>query len=98
VDNHTLAASGPGTVVLDLGPGVGALVLHAMAAEEGREIDISPVGGGARTHSAVRERRMPGGSVYCAVYPSVPAGDYTVWLTPPVVVSVVAGTVTEFRR
>jgi hypothetical protein len=32
------------------------------------------------------------------VYPSVPAGDYTVWLTPPVVVSVVAGTVTEFRR
>ena len=58
MDNHTIAASGPGTVVLDLGPGVGALVLHATAAEEGREIDISPVGGGARTHSAVRERRM----------------------------------------
>jgi len=98
VDNHTLAASGPGTVVLDLGPGVGALVLHATAAEVGDEIDISPVGGGARTHSAVRERQMPGGSVYCAVYPSVPAGDYTVWLTSPVAVSVVGGTVTEIRR
>ena len=41
---------------------------------------------------------MPGRSVYCAVYPSLPAGDYTVWLTPPVVVSVVGGAVTELRR
>ena len=98
MDDHSLAASGPGSVVLDLGPGIGALVLHATAAEKGHEIDISPVGGGARTHSAVRERRMRGGSVYCAVYPSVPAGDYTVWLTPPVVVSVVEGTVTEIHR
>ena len=96
--DHTLEASGPGSVVLDIGPGLGALVLYAHASEHGREIDISPVGGGARTHSAVRERRMPGGSVYCAVYPSVPAGDYTVWLTPPVVVSVVSGTVTDLRR
>lgn len=98
MDNHSLAASGPGSVVLDLGPGVGALVLHATAAEVGQEIDISPVGGGVRTHSAVRERRLRDGSVYCAVYPSVPAGDYTVWLTPTVVVSVVAGTVTELHR
>ena len=84
--------------MLDVGPGVGALVLHATAADEGREIDIGPVGSGARSHSAVRERRMRSGSVYCAVYPSLPAGDYTVWLTPPVVVSVIAGSVTEVPR
>jgi hypothetical protein len=90
-------------VVLELGPGLGALVLYATAAERGLEIDISPAGSGAAgrgagTHAAVRERRLPGGSVYCAVYPSLPAGEYTVWLNPPAVVSVVGGTVTELRR
>ena len=84
--------------MLDLGPDVGALVLYAKAAEFGQEIDISPVGVDRRTHAAVRERHLPGGTVYCAVYPSVPAGEYTVWTNPTVVVSVVGGTVTELRR
>ena len=34
--------SGPGTVVLELGADVGALVLYAPADLDGREIDISP--------------------------------------------------------
>ena len=83
--------------MLDLGDSVGALVLYATAAEHGHEVDISPVAGGARTHSAVRERSLPDGSVYCAVYPALPAGDYTVWLAPPVVVSIAAGAVTELH-
>jgi hypothetical protein len=96
--DHNAGASAPGSVVLDIGPGCGALILYVTAAQLGEEIDVSPVGGGGRTHSAVRERLMPGGSVYCAVYPSLPAGDYTVWLPRPVAVSVDGGTVTELRR
>jgi hypothetical protein len=84
--------------MLELGPAVGTLVLYAQAAELGLEIDISPVHGGRRTHAAARERCLPGGTVYCAVYPSLPAADYTVWLDPPLAVSVVGGTVTELRR
>ena len=46
--------TGPGTVVLDLGADVGALILDVPAALSGREIEISPARGGTsarRTHS-----------------------------------------------
>jgi hypothetical protein len=72
--------SGPGTVVLELGPGVGALILHTPAELDGREIEISPDDqGGRRTHSQVRPRHMTTGTRYAAVYPDLPAGPYTVW-------------------
>ena len=38
---HALGPSGPGTVVLDLGAGVGALVLYTPPDLDGREIEIS---------------------------------------------------------
>ncbi len=70
-----------GSVVLNVGPGVGALVLHTPAGLDGREIEISPLGNpdARRTHSQVRERRTGGGVQYAAVYPDLAAGDYTVW-------------------
>jgi hypothetical protein len=72
--------SGPGTVVLELGPGVGALVLNTPAELNGREIEISPDDPGARrTHSMVRPRHMPTGTRYAAVYPDLAAGPYTIW-------------------
>jgi len=72
--------SGPGTVVLELGPGVGALVLFTPADLDGREIEISRDDLGARrTHSRVRPRHMPAGTRYAAVYPDLPAGPYTIW-------------------
>jgi hypothetical protein len=73
--------SGPGTVVLELGAGVGALVLYTPAELDGREIEISPEEAvtGRRTHSMVRPRHMPAGTRYAAVYPDLPAGPYTVW-------------------
>jgi hypothetical protein len=72
--------SGPGTVVLELGPGVGALILHTPAELDGREIEISRDERGARrTHSQVRPRHMTTGTRYAAVYPDLPAGPYTVW-------------------
>lgn len=73
--------SHPGSVLLDLGPGTGALILRTGPEANGREIEISPVGdhGGHRTHSAVRPREVPRGTQYAAVYPGLAAGMYTVW-------------------
>ena len=74
--------SGPGTVVMELGAGIGALILYTPADMDGKEIEISRDGGdgrdgrdGARhTHSRVRPRHMPGETLYAAVYPGLPAG------------------------
>ena len=73
--------SGPGTVILELGADVGALVLLTPAELDGREIEISrdAVPGTRRTHSQVRPRHMPAGTKYAAVYPDLPAGQYTIW-------------------
>ncbi|SRR6266567_3516585 len=73
--------SGPGTVVLELGPGIGALILYTPAEMDGEEIEISldDEPGARRTHSQVRARHMPGRTTYAAVYPSLPAGRYTIW-------------------
>jgi hypothetical protein len=72
--------SGPGTVVLELGAGVGALVLYTPAELDGREIEISLDDQGARrTHSQVRPRHMTTGTRYAAVYPDLAAGAYTIW-------------------
>jgi hypothetical protein len=87
-----------GTVVLELGPGAGALVLRTPAALDGREVEISKAGTtGARTHAAVRPRHIPGGIQYAAVYPDLAPGSYVVWAdpgTPVTTVTVTAGTVT----
>jgi hypothetical protein len=73
--------SGPGSVVLELGADVGALVLYTPAELDGREIEISrdDVPEGRRTHSQVRPRHMATGSKYAAVYPELAAGTYTIW-------------------
>ena len=92
--------SGSGSVILDLGPGVGALVLHAAPEMDGREIEVSPLGGGTRahrTHSRVRPRKTGGETQYAAVYPQLAAGDYTIWeddVTPAAAVTIEGGQVT----
>jgi hypothetical protein len=92
--------SGPGSVVLELGEGIGALVLDTTAERRGHEIEISPSGGGHRTHSLVRERRTGQGITYAAVYPGLAADEYTVWLddgNPAGRVTIRGGQVTRFR-
>src|SRR5258706_14597936 len=77
--------SSSGSVVLDLGPDIGALVLHTPPELDGSEIEISRLAGDAargRTHSRVRPRHTPGGVQYAAVYPGLAAGDYVVWRDP----------------
>jgi len=73
--------TGPGTVVLDIGPGVGALILHTPRELAGHEIEISPAGaqGARRSHAQVRERPVDSGTGYAAIYPGLPAGRYTIW-------------------
>ncbi|MGH3160093.1 MAG: hypothetical protein ACRDNF_26455 [Streptosporangiaceae bacterium] len=94
--------SGLGTVVLDIGPGIGALILHTPAELDGREIEISrsDVPSAVRTHSQVRERRTGASVRYAAVYPDLAAGDYTLWrdeLTPLTEVSIAGGAITTCR-
>jgi hypothetical protein len=86
--------AGSGTVVLELGPGMGALVLTTSPDLDGVEIDISLAGSdGYRTHSIVRRRHVAGGTQYAAVYPSLPPGSYTVWRAPgdPLTTAIITG-------
>jgi hypothetical protein len=95
--HHTVDASESGSVVLDIGADVGALVLYVPAAEHGREIEISR-GTEPRTHAAVRERVLDIGTIYCIVYAGLTAGEYTIWdddTTPGGTVTVTGGEITE---
>jgi hypothetical protein len=68
-----------GSVILDIGNDVGALVLHTSLEWLDHEIDLEPDDPTSpHTHSAVRERRSPGGSSYAAVYPQLREGDYAI--------------------
>ena len=67
-------------VVLDIGGDVGALIIITPAAMAGEEIHVSPgPDPTGRTHAVVRERRLGPVSSHAAVYPALPAGEYTIW-------------------
>ena len=73
-----LPPSGEGTVIMDVGGDTGALVVYTPASLTGQEIEIARRGETAPfVHTEVRERRLPGGSMYAGVFPGVPAGEYT---------------------
>jgi hypothetical protein len=74
--------TGPGSVVMELGANIGALVLYTPPGLDGEEIEISrddAPAGTHRTHSRVRPRPMTGQTRYAAVYPGLRAGSYTIW-------------------
>ena len=74
-----LPPSWGGSVVLDIGGDVGALMLRTPPSMDGDEIDLTPDDEDLpHTHSAVRERRLGSDVSYAAVYPSLRAGTYTV--------------------
>lgn len=75
---HPLPPSGQGTVVLDIGGDVGALVVHATGELSGVEIELARRGERqAFVHTEVRERRLPDGTLYAGVFPAVVVGEYT---------------------
>jgi hypothetical protein len=87
-------------VILDIGGDIGALVLYTDASDDEAEIDISPGTDptATRSHNQVHPRRAPAGTVYSAVYPSLPAGRYTIWRdesTAEAVVTIHGGQITE---
>ncbi len=99
--HHQLGSSPAGSVMLDIGPATGVLILHATEAEHLREIEISPGTDPAtkRTHAAIRQRILPDRVLYAAVYPGLAAGKYTVWrdaTTRHGVAEVVAGGVVDY--
>jgi hypothetical protein len=74
------APGAPAAVVLDIGAGVGALVLDVPTAWLGKEIEISPrARPGCRTHAVVRMHGSAAGAVHAAVFPQLLAGSYTVY-------------------
>ncbi len=73
---HAASAS----VALDIGAGLGALVIYPEERWRDCEIEISRVDGdGRRVHTGVHERRSQSGSVLTAIFGSLPAGDYVIW-------------------
>src|SRR5260221_14525732 len=70
----------PEFVVLEIGEGVGALIVHADREPQGVESEISPAeDDGRRSHKEVLERDAGGKSAYTAVFDQLPAGTYTLW-------------------
>jgi hypothetical protein len=104
MSESVMGTSSAGTVVLDLGAGVGALVLYTPAAMDGEEIEISRPDH-PRTHSRVRPRETSAGTSYAAVYPGLPAGEYTIWHpadghghgVPVMTTAIAGGSVTSCR-
>lgn len=67
-------------VILDIGDGVGALVVTVPEDLCGRELEISPCGRPrARSHTVARRRHVPTGPLVAAVFPAVTAGDHDLW-------------------
>ena len=67
-------------VMVDVGPGAGALVIYTRDELRGEEIEISPEGHDAeRTHTDVLRRKTADGYVCAAVFGSLPEGDYRLW-------------------
>lgn len=66
-------------MLVDVGEHTGALVLRAPASCEGLEVEIHPaLYPERRTHVWVLPRQGRDATVYAAVFPSLPAGDYAV--------------------
>ena len=93
---HVGAAEG---VALDIGSGVGALVVHATRGRLGREVEVSRLGSpDRRVHAEVHERSAGGDTLYAAVIDGLAEGEYQVWTGAPVPtgrVRIDAGSVTE---
>ena len=68
-------------VVLELGDGIGALIVHTDPELLGAEVEISPSGDDAnRSHKEVLERVTEGGSAHVLVFDNLAEGGYTLWI------------------
>lgn len=66
--------------MLELGEGIGALVVQANPSWLHDEVEISPAGDDTgRSHKDVLERCTNGRSYHVAVFDRLAAGTYTIW-------------------
>jgi len=64
------------SIMVEPAPGAGSLVLHAQAADVGRQVEVEGITG--RQHAIVRTVRTGQGAKHLAVFPSLAAGSYEV--------------------
>ncbi len=68
-------------VVLELGDGIGALIVHTDPELLGVEVEISPAGADDdRQHKEVLRRAFGSTMVNVLVYDNLPEGRYTLWV------------------
>jgi hypothetical protein len=68
------------SVALDIGNGLGALVILPSERFRGKEIEISRVDSDEpRTHTGVHERSRKSGKTLTAIFGSLLAGEYVIW-------------------
>ena len=78
--HHAAAGVRSQPVVLDLGDGVGALVVHTGPELLGVEIEISPSGkDGEREHKQVLQRSAGAAVATVLVFDNLQEGEYTLW-------------------
>jgi hypothetical protein len=99
-DHHRHVGAAEG-VALDIGSGVGALVVHASQGRQGREVEVSRVDMPSwRKHAEVHKRVAGSGVLYAAVIDGLVEGEYQIWTGAPVPMARIridGGSVTEVR-
>jgi hypothetical protein len=80
--HHTYAdRPHPEYVVLDIGDGLGALIVYTDPELHGIEVEISPTGADSeRSHKEVLERGEGGRVAFTAVFDRLAQGTYTLWI------------------
>jgi hypothetical protein len=83
--------------VLDIGDGVGALVLYAPESLLGHEVELAPEDDPTRrVHTVVRERQIGSTRRFPAVFPALGAGRYRICANRiAALVTITGGEVTE---
>jgi hypothetical protein len=81
--------AGQGSVVLDIGGEVGALIVAMPAAFSGQEVELRPAGEAVGAHHhrhhphvAVLARPTPAGPAHAAVFAALDQGEYELYLRP----------------
>jgi hypothetical protein len=83
-------------VVLELGAGVGALIVYAGPELVSHEIEVERLDSGKRTHTEVHQRIVNGRTLFAGVFPELPEGSYRL-LQPDRDIEIRGGEVTELR-
>lgn len=66
-------------VMIDVGPGAGALIIYTREDLREREIEVSRQGESKRSHTQVHERLVNGRTVFAGIFPELSPGHYVIW-------------------